>query len=98
MALEVQGGGAMLRRRPARSSGVAAAGQPVRFETVPLAKFATQMLPPSNATPPGPEPTGNVPWAVPSLARSLLNVLPPLFATQMLLPSDGGALEQAPEW
>src|ERR1700730_14058424 len=57
------------------------------FETVPPKRFATQTLAPSKATPNGWFPTGNVPKAVPSLARNLVTLLLPEFVTHILTPS-----------
>src|SRR5260370_13876951 len=54
------------------------------------------MLAPSKATPLGPEPTAKVPSTAPSLARSLLTVLPLLFVTQMLAPSKATPWGPAP--
>src|SRR3989442_14935147 len=45
------------------------------------------MLAPSKATPRGPRPTLKVPSTAPSVARSLVTLLLPLFTTQMLAPS-----------
>ena len=44
----------------------------------------------------GSSPTRNVPRVVPSLARSLVTVPPPKFATQMLAPSKAVAIGFAP--
>src|SRR5690242_3236904 len=57
------------------------------FDSVLVPLFAIHMLAPSKAMPAGAGPTGNVPSAAPSRARSLVTLLLPWFVTQMLLPS-----------
>ena len=57
------------------------------FETVSLLLFVTQIFVRSIATPLGFAPTPNVPVFAPVPARSLVTVLSPEFATQVLAPS-----------
>src|SRR5436189_5893686 len=54
----------------------------------PLFVLVIQTFVPSKATPLGPAGTANVPITKPSLARSLVTLLPVWFATQMLVPSN----------
>ena len=62
----------------------------------PQPLFATHMFAPSNASPPGQEPTANVPSKLPLLCCSLVTLSPCEFATQMAVPSKAPAVGRFP--
>src|SRR5262249_7932844 len=57
------------------------------LETLLDSLLVTQILPPSKATPPGPDPTAKVPRTAPSVARIFVTVLLLELAIHMEVPS-----------
>src|SRR2546428_759863 len=66
------------------------------FDTASLLKFDTHRFDPSNARPNGPPPRSMLSSTAPSAARSFVTLSPPLFATQMLLPSNTTSVAPSP--